>query len=267
MGELSLPNPELVQAENWALPKTFSRTPLILIHDGGGTTFAYHCLPALRRFVYGIRNPHFFSGDVFDGGIPEMGRLYAGWVRKMVAQRGFPARRNPDGSVDILLGGWSLGGLLSLEVARELEDDYGVRVVGIVMVDSIYPRTPAHDPATIAPYDTSEKEKTKNQILSQRAMAEARRMVDSWQLPVWERWTGKRPRTVLLRAKECIPTDSDGISKLDLYRKDTNLGWSQYDKHMFEEVIDVEGHHFDLFAGARIEDTSKAIQKALDLLD
>lgn len=33
--------------------------PVFLIHDGGGTTFAYHCLDPLDRSVYGIFNPIF----------------------------------------------------------------------------------------------------------------------------------------------------------------------------------------------------------------
>ncbi|OAQ98435.1 hypothetical protein LLEC1_02577, partial [Akanthomyces lecanii] len=55
-------NPELVQPENWARMKSWSgKTPVFLFHDGGGTTFAYHCLEPLRRFVYGVRNPYFYS--------------------------------------------------------------------------------------------------------------------------------------------------------------------------------------------------------------
>lgn len=262
-------NTDMIQPEDWARPKAYSgtATPAFFIHDGGGTTYAYHCMRPISRFLYGIKNPHFFTGEVFEGGMAEMGRLYAAWIRKTAAQKDFPARRNPDGSVDILLGGWSLGGLLSLEVARELEDDYGVRVAGIVMVDSIYPFMPSVVTTAIAPPDTSEKNKTRNQILSQRAMNQAREMVHTWKLPVWEGWdAGRRPRTIMLRAKAYIPTEGEGISKLDLYREDKNLGWDQYDKTMFHKVLDIEGHHFDLFDEERISETSTAIRRALDML-
>ncbi|EGS17514.1 uncharacterized protein CTHT_0068440 [Thermochaetoides thermophila DSM 1495] len=50
--------------------------PLVLVHDGGGTTFCYHFLGYLGRPVYGIDNPHYDSGKAWEGGIPEMAREY-----------------------------------------------------------------------------------------------------------------------------------------------------------------------------------------------
>lgn len=51
-------------------------TPLILIHDGGGSTFGYFTLGSLNRDVYGIHNPHFFSGEPWTGGMNEMAETY-----------------------------------------------------------------------------------------------------------------------------------------------------------------------------------------------
>ena len=122
---------ERVQYENLQQRhSTGNNTPVFLIHDGGGITFAYNCLESLHRNVYGIKNPLYWSGAKFLGGIPEMGRLYAKLIRKEVLKPTFPGPRNCDESVDILLGGWSLGGLLSMQVAKELEDDMTVRVMG-----------------------------------------------------------------------------------------------------------------------------------------
>ncbi|PHH90638.1 hypothetical protein CDD83_3043 [Cordyceps sp. RAO-2017] len=261
---------ELVQFEDWCQPDWWSgtSTPIFLIHDGGGTTFAYHCLDPLHRFVYGIPNPYFFSGSSFAGGLPEMGRLYAKRIRNVVSEVDFPGRRNTDGSTDVLLGGWSLGGFLSLEVAKVLADDYAVRVVGILMVDSVYPIRPQNFGGVIAPLDTSEENKSKNQVLSQRCMTEARRMLGGWEVPAWQsRLARKRPKMVLLRATECVPTKGPGISGLDIYRDDTTLGWEQHDEAMFEAVIDVEGHHFDLFSHERISATTVAIQQGLEALE
>ncbi|POR32025.1 Uncharacterized protein TPAR_07786 [Tolypocladium paradoxum] len=263
-------NPEMMQPEDWARPDSFSgsSTPVFLIHDGGGTTFAYHCLDPLYRFVYGIRNPHFFCGSSFAGGLPEMGRLYAKCIKRAASQANFPAKSSATGSIDVLLGGWSLGGLLSLEVAKVLADDRLVRVVGILMIDSVYPRRPGSFAGVTAPLDTSEHAKSKNQLLSQRCMAEALRMVGEWDVPVWDgRLTGKRPRTVLLRATGHVPTAGYGISALDVNREDGMLGWGDHDDTMFEAVLDVAGHHFDLFAPERIYATTAAIRHGLDKLD
>ncbi|KAL6879867.1 Alpha/Beta hydrolase protein [Trichoderma longibrachiatum] len=301
-------NPELIQPEDWARPDRPSfNTPVFLIHDGGGTTFAYHCLEVLGRYVYGIHNPCFYTGDAFAGGLPEMGRLYARWIRETVLEDGFPARaRNPDGSVSIMLGGWSLGGLLSLEVARQLADDAAVRVTGILMIDSVYPgKSSASAAPLLSPpvkrfaepkmreikldddvsseEDTSSDEAptttttttttmdsglTQNQIRSKRCMAEAVRMIREWRLPEWPgRLYHRRPRVVLLRAKEYVPTKDGRMVGLDLNREDEMLGWGDYDDEMFCDVMDVEGHHFDIFAFERIDGITRAVKKGLERLE
>lgn len=266
---------ELIQPEDWTRPEAYSgnAAPLFLLHDGGGTTFMYSLLPPLGRFVYGIRNPHFVTGEIFAGGVSEMGQLYARWIRDTVARRDFPARRNSDedDSVGIILGGWSFGGLLSLEVAKQLNDHPCVRVIGIVAVDSIFPSEAATAAPTPPPSTTSGgKEKTRNQVLSERAMEEARGMVQSWSVPLWGPGS-RRPRTVLLKAKGYIPStppSSGAVSPLDLDRgPGGKLGWDQHDEAMFEEVVDLEGHHFELFSGDKLEGTAQAMRQALDRLN
>lgn len=37
-----------------------------------------------------------------------------------------------------LLQGWSLGGILSLEIAHVITVYFGLRALGIIMIDSIY---------------------------------------------------------------------------------------------------------------------------------
>lgn len=70
-------NPSLIQhAAAWE-----SSVPLILIHDGGGSTFSYYLLPSLQRTVYAIHNPRLFSGRPWAGGIPAMARAYLDLIR------------------------------------------------------------------------------------------------------------------------------------------------------------------------------------------
>ncbi|PHH63175.1 hypothetical protein CDD81_6226 [Ophiocordyceps australis] len=258
---------ELVQLETWARLRSAASTvtPIFLIHDGGGTTFAYHCLDPLRRFVYGIRNPHFFTGATFANGISEMGRLYANMIRRAVAQADFPAKRASDGRTNVFLGGWSLGGMLSLEVAHVLAEDEVVRVIGILMVDSPYPGLTEPFDGPIAPRSRKGEAKSKNEVLADRCMAEARRMVDGWQLPVWKE--ARRPPTVLLRATDRVPTLGPGVERVDVYRSDAMLEWARYDEAMFEEVLEVRGHHFDLFSPERISATTEVIRRGLEVLD
>jgi hypothetical protein len=68
--------------------------PLVLVHDGGGTTFSYHCLDPTNRPLYGIENPHLHQGGFWDGGVPEMASAYVGLMEAAFPEGG-----------DVLLGG------------------------------------------------------------------------------------------------------------------------------------------------------------------
>ena len=57
-------------------------TPLVLIHDGGGTTFSYHILESLNRDVYAIHNPHLYTAEPWEGGMYEMARHYIQLMQK-----------------------------------------------------------------------------------------------------------------------------------------------------------------------------------------
>lgn len=59
--------------------------PLILIHDGSATTFAYHCIEELDRPVYGVFHPDFLDGQGCQGSIPEMAAQYLDLIRHSVS--------------------------------------------------------------------------------------------------------------------------------------------------------------------------------------
>jgi thioesterase domain-containing protein len=272
-GQVEELNPERIQSEDPKFPNSTacSSTTAILFHDGGGTTYPYHCLGGLYRNVYGIRNPHFFTGNIFLGGLPEMGKVYADYVRAAIARKDFRCRRKADGSVDILLGGWSLGGMLALEVAHELQKDAKINVVGIVMIDTTYAGPTArekHAAGDYEPLDFSEDGKTRNEILSTRCMSEAVRMLEDWEPPRWEgELAGKKPKTILIKARDSCPTQEEGkISMIDCFRKDRMLGWSGYEAKMFTRVMEIPGNHFNIFDQDKIESTSKALRTAFDRL-
>src|SRR4051812_48165028 len=115
-------NPSLIQQGPKA-PPWKKVAPLVLIHDGGGTVFRYHCLGELERTTYAIANPRYATKETWEGGIPEVARHYFKLIKTII----------PRGK--LILGGWSLGGLISLEIARLVADDASLSLVGIVMVD------------------------------------------------------------------------------------------------------------------------------------
>ncbi|EHK98675.1 putative Polyketide synthase PksR [Glarea lozoyensis 74030] len=101
-------------------------TPLVLIHDGGGTIFPYVRLGSLNRDVWAIHDPNWSTSELYEGGLDEMAGVYIDFI-KNVGIRG-----------SILLGGWSLGGYISLAIAKKLAGAVSPEfsIAGMLIIDS-----------------------------------------------------------------------------------------------------------------------------------
>ncbi|RYP05217.1 hypothetical protein DL764_003959 [Monosporascus ibericus] len=147
------------------------QTPLVLIHDGGGTTFGYFILGDLQRDVWAVHNPHFLTGEPWDGGIDGMAQHYVGLLQKAGI------------TGNILLGGWSLGGYLALTMAHLLasKPSSAIRVAGLLLVDSPYHvptrrlETSHCDPAIKGLPD-----------LVRKSFSNCTEMLRKWELPRWD---------------------------------------------------------------------------------
>ncbi|EAS27292.3 uncharacterized protein CIMG_09897 [Coccidioides immitis RS] len=278
-----------------------SATPLVLIHDGGGTTVSYFYLESLDRTVYAIQNPRFYSGEPWEGGLPEMGRIYASLIRSVL----------PSGP--IILGGWSLGGMISLEVASILARTSDIQVLGIVMIDSINPLNAAIQSANVAPHQVEYDEHTRPETreLVSNCMKMAVAMSSDWIPPVWkgcgdQDLIGRRkameatlssrmpaqygnscsvtemdvpwrdilptvPPTVLLRCNEYVPISSpegcNAVSRVDVCREMPRLGWEEYGYDMISTVMDIPGHHFNIFAKDHLDEVSSQVKLACRLIE
>ncbi|KAK1835922.1 Alpha/Beta hydrolase protein [Podospora conica] len=263
------PNLDLIQDQGRVAPWV-KTTPLVLLHDGGGTTFAYHCLGRLNRTVYGISNPYFKTDKKWKS-LTEMARHYAGIIRKTI----------PHGNV--ILGGWSLGGLVCLEVAKILREEVGPRVMGIVMIDSSYPRAPKGFTPSL-PYNPQWSKQTRQETKDAvtQCFSEAMRIVAEWPLPTWgdeEEETGRTvvharlpnpkcapPPVILLRAQDPVP--GDGVSRVDQNRGDRKLGWNRYRPAFLTQIVDIPGHHFNIFSTEEnLEAVTAKLKKACEDLE
>lgn len=199
--------------------------------------------------------------------------------------------------------GWSLGGLLSLEVASVLAQTCpSIQVLGIVMIDSIYPLViPASTAArSIVPsepiFGISTKEEMRARV--SHCMNLAFEMIKTWVPPVWKGCEDKQvyerrvrieqewiwrlggqaarnspgmenlpppPRTVLLKCSEYVPTKSDipnAIARVDAVREREKLGWEDYPYDFLSAVLEIPGHHFNIFTNPYVSSprtTSMAI--------
>ena len=250
-------NPNLIQDLDGAHRSASDPpTPLVLIHDGGGTIFGYHCLGKLERPVYGIYNPHFGTENTWSGGIPEMAVHYVRLVRAAV----------PEGP--IFLGGWSLGGLISFEMSRLLADDPALRVKGVMLIDSPCPPPRPADPGPSPPPpikrhvgEWSETTPPEIRAAVSRCFDEAFAVVEKWTPPTWEDVRGP-PSVFLLRASAPIPAPLKGASALDTNKNDLFLGWRKYREDLVAQVKMIPGHHYTIFALENLAAITEAIRTA-----
>ncbi|KAK8088402.1 hypothetical protein PG997_003363 [Apiospora hydei] len=267
-------NPALISEAPEPTSYVRPRAPLVLMHDGGGTTFSYHLLdPPANRALYGIANAHFDDGGWWHGGLPEMAAHYIGLLSEALPEGG-----------DVVLGGWSLGGMLALEMAHQIAtqptgDGSADRrprfnVVGMVWVDSQCPR-PASEVAALAEKQLPEevvrrpREELEGMKLLDKVglnMLNARIMLQSWEKPKWER--DAVPPTVLLRARESYADPASSF--VDYQRGHRMLGWEAYSKEhgdFFAGGGGCGGSHFSLFEDDNIIAISEKINAAADKVD
>ncbi|KAI0892972.1 alpha/beta-hydrolase [Annulohypoxylon nitens] len=256
---------------------TKQRVPLILVHDGGGTNFSYHLLDPIDRPLWGIENARLHDGGYWEGGIAQMAEHYVGLLGRILPEGG-----------DILLGGWSLGGHLSLEMAHQiaLAGQKGnsaassgtstpaapkFRVIGMIFIDTIFPLRLGElrgvlptEPVFLTP------EQSKAMILKDKVdlnMTHARMMVMKWEVPRWEGL--KVPPTILMRAKEFV-SDDPTKTFVDYVREFKLLGWDDYNKehgNFIQDIVEVEGHHFSIFHMKNLESITMKVRNAADELD
>ncbi|KAM7210838.1 Alpha/Beta hydrolase fold [Rhypophila decipiens] len=244
------PNPSLLQTGD---P---TRTPLFLIHDAGGGILDYFKLESLGRPVYAIHNPWFHNKAKWEGGARLFVDKYIQLIKSVV----------PRG--EILVGddiqGWSLGGQLGIDIGRvlALEKRAKLRVVGVVMIDTLYPYW--------GPPETVHAEIPVEMVLGPVApdMREQILRIMEWTKAdslewVVRNWKANKdalegveaqepPPTVLLHATEYIPVVAGGAKPGDCamtdYLRHERGGWNLFPHDDFIVAVwDLPAHHFALF--------------------
>ncbi|WP_374692507.1 amino acid adenylation domain-containing protein [Accumulibacter sp.] len=213
-----------------APPRDGRHAALFLVHPVEGVSLCYRGIEhRIRdRQIVAFNNPRLLSRDKFPS-LSEMARLYVEWVRSIA------------GNSPAVLGGWSFGGVVALEMARQISA-HGGAVTGVVLVDSYNfsgcsPGTFALDaPTTGADAATLSElraEIAHNSLLSSLAEAPA--------------FGGE---VVLLRAEG---NDAIGLGSL--------CGWSR-DRLPRLRILPTEGTHHRLFDRHK-DTTAAAISAAL----
>ncbi|PMD50454.1 alpha/beta-hydrolase [Hyaloscypha bicolor E] len=274
-------NPTLIQP---GPPGPTSRAPLVLIHDGSGLISSYFWLGSLSRKVFGIFNPRFEGGGKWDDGVPEIAREYALMIKSVI----------PKGR--ILLGGWSFGGLLSLEIARCLLEDSNVSVIGLIMIDSPYPRSSISEFENFSDeFFAPEGSNPALQLKLQQCIQTARQMIRDWDPPSWHVGSSifqeskeasenisplnaslvamplsvppSPPPAILLKAAEYVPNQDGTTNGIDVYRKEKRLGWENYEHNFIRVALDIKGNHYSVFAQEKAQQLTTKMNMACAMLD
>ncbi|TGO45655.1 hypothetical protein BCON_0375g00030 [Botryotinia convoluta] len=255
-----------------------SAIPLFLFHDGGGTVLPYYFLESLNRNVWGISYPHLNDGGTFERGIKGMGELYAGYIRGKVS-RG-----------KVLLGGWSAGGSIAIQVAKCLENIPELCVAGIILLDTPFPDFPDWRPKNSPPVQfhipVAPDQTAKSRLAQQQAVNDIIHALSTWELPTWEngryslfslftlnrttiltidRIFRRPPPAVFIRALKVVPTEK--VVEVDWFRQEYALGWQKYSYNFIIEELRVDGDHFSIFTPSHLPELSTKLREALELLD
>ncbi|OCH84111.1 ketoacyl-synt-domain-containing protein [Obba rivulosa] len=128
------------------------RSPLFLIHDGSGTAHPYARLDytGIGRDVYGVHNPKFILGQRWQGGVVEMAECYKQIILQTL-RTGVNSTPRHETRFSCLLGGWSFGGVVAFELARQLSVA-GMSVLGIILIDVPPPSTSVPLPDAVIDY-------------------------------------------------------------------------------------------------------------------
>ena len=109
-----------------SVSENISGQPVFLVHPVGGAVFCYRDIAAQLDSVYGLQARGLESGEHPFHNLEDMAQAYVAGIRE----------KQPEGPYRI--AGWSMGGAVALEIARQLEAA-GETVQQVVMLDTHCP--------------------------------------------------------------------------------------------------------------------------------
>ncbi|KAF4562547.1 hypothetical protein EYR36_003941 [Pleurotus pulmonarius] len=234
------------------------RPPLYLVHDGSGIVTHYSRIGNIDRGLWGMFNPLFFENKHWDGVVP-MAQAYSKHILS-----------TSPGDAPILIGGWSFGGVLAYEIARQINARHPSKVLGILLIDS--PGPISHVPLSDSLIDSVvglEAAKSKSTLarLVKRQFQTNSRMLGRYD-PLAS--NAPCPPIVLLRSSEGF--NPPGVVDVPIWladRRNTELateGWKTLSKGPIK-VIDIPGNHFEPFHPKNISEVSRCIGVGCEYLE
>lgn len=150
--------------------------------------------------------------------------------------------------------GWSIGGVLAFEVARQLIAS-GVRVPGVLLIDSPHPQTttPLSDDVINAAFTTNKSSPSRAMELARTQIQFATRSLVEYDPSTSPAKNARPPKAVMLRSREAFRVKTtDLTSQSDAFlaeRSDPATMVAEWESILGCKVpvLDIPGNHFEPF--------------------
>ncbi|RYP22779.1 hypothetical protein DL765_001488 [Monosporascus sp. GIB2] len=255
-GSTTFPKP--LQVQSYGPPKT----SLWLFHDGSGLCNMYGRLSDINRNVHGIH-----SALLQDRPFERMQDLAQFYVEA----------GNLSSRKEVILGGWSFGGVLAFEVSRQLRK-LGVNVIGVVLIDSPAPVDHKQLPPDVISHVIKKSEK--GNATTSEAVKRARHDIEANFRRHAAMLEGYNPGKdagggvpcVMLKCTRVFDTENlCGVSYPWLsdasFRDQSIAQWEEVFGRQIP-VLDIDCDHFDVFTHTKtLEDVSNKLKVACEMLE
>ncbi|MBY0273447.1 MAG: amino acid adenylation domain-containing protein, partial [Alphaproteobacteria bacterium] len=227
---------------------TGKKIPLFLIHPVGGLGFPYFSLRYYidDRAVYAINNPKFGNKEGNFSSIEEMATTYIKIMRNIQSEGPY------------IIGGWSFGGLVSIEMAKQL-NKIGESVQQVILIDTYNYSKPKE-----IPHDSIIQEQFKRTLKNENINIDAsegelllQEMCNNYKLLLRYIPSRLSVKVALIKAT-IIPQDAESRAIDDLFN-----GWlSVFPQNL--AVYSIAATHDNVFKDGYIDTLSEKLNIILD---
>ncbi|XXH03671.1 hypothetical protein Hte_010076 [Hypoxylon texense] len=250
---------KMIQRQTHGTPKR----GVYLFHDGSGYCNMYSHITGIDRDITGVYSSDPLSATPKAERLEELAELYI-------------KRTNLMNEQEVILGGWSFGGVLAFEISRQLRR-LGRVVKGVILIDSPPPVDHQGLPHEIISYVVEKKQANGPRVLSDAAKR-ARNKVDlnfQHHATLLQNYHPE-PRIddvpcVMLKCSQVMDTQAlcgvayPWLSDESFRTKSIGLWERLIGKQL--PVLEVACNHFEVFDSEYVREVSEKFKSALDILE
>lgn len=252
---------KVIQRQTQGAPKR----GVYLFHDGSGHCSMYSHISGIDRDLTGVYSADPLSATPKAKRLEDLAELYIKRTNLMSEQ-------------EVILGGWSFGGVLAFEISRQLRR-LGRVVRGVVLIDSPPPVDHQGLPQEIISYVVEKKQQASGPRIVSEALKQARTKVDlNFQHHAMllqnyhpEPRIGDDVPCVMLKCSQVMDTETlcnvayPWLSDENFRTKSIEV-WERLVGRQIP-VLEVACNHFEVFDSEYVGEVSEKLKSAFDILE